>query len=103
MNQMLHSSHSHGVDHMKIKIKPHMRTCVKLSKTSAAWNQVDIIREYPFCVHHKIPYGFSEWAIMWTWLDVHVGAMGDAWSWQVSSEIRFKNEQDATQFSLTWS
>lgn len=59
--------------------------------------------KFPHHVQHAIPYGGSEWAEMWNWLDTHVGPMTESWTWVVSSHIQFANADHALQFSLMWS
>lgn len=63
----------------------------------------EIMTRFPHVVHHDARLSSLQWYQMRKWLDAHVGPHDEAWTWLMSSEIRFCYESDAMLFSLTWS
>lgn len=62
----------------------------------------EILVGFPHVVCHDAEFGSPKWALMIHWLRAHVGEHDQAWSWLVSSQLRFRSKSDAAQFSLVW-
>ena len=63
----------------------------------------EILERFPHVVHHDVRFASDEWRHMIKWLRGTIGERDQTWSWLMSSKIRFQNESDAIQFSITWS